>query len=249
MSKSAVDYSAMSYAELKVIARELNIKVRRSREQLALDVKNCFAEYETYKKEKLDKYTRIGQLGERGKEGTTYLVETQSGSEYAMKTFRKQKSSATLRKEAELQKMAADYDIAPNVVDFDTVSKYIVMEKMDRHLFDVMKRRDGVLSQNIQKRIISIYRKLDEAGVFHGDANLMNYMFKGSQLYIIDFGMAREITTNLINKLGTTKPNMQIMTLGLVLKLRELKAPAVSYSYLIKYLTEEQCFQFGIKKR
>ena len=144
--------------------------------------------------------------------------------------------------------MAADHDIAPNVVDFDTVSKYIVMEKMDRHLVDVMKRRDGVLSQTLQKRIISIYRKLDEAGVFHGDANLMNYMFKGSQLYIIDFGMAREITTSLVNKLGTRKPNLQIMTLGLVLKLRELKAPSSSYSHLVKYLTDEQCFQFGIKK-
>ena len=100
MSKSAVDFSAMSYGQLKVIAKDLGIKVRRSREQLAADVQSCFSEYESYKKEKLDKYTRIGQLGEQGKEGTTYLVSTQQGAEYAMKTFRKQKSSATLRKEA-----------------------------------------------------------------------------------------------------------------------------------------------------
>ena len=77
----------------------------------------------------------------------------------------------------------------------------------------------------LQKQIISIYKKLDRAQVFHGDANLLNYMCKGRKLYIIDFGMAKQITPNLIKKLGTETPNMHIMTLGLALKLRDLKYP------------------------
>jgi tRNA A-37 threonylcarbamoyl transferase component Bud32 len=166
-----------------------------------------------------------------------------------MKTFRKQKSSVNLVKEAELQKLAADLGASPNVVDFDTVSKYIVMEKMDRHLLDIIKDQEGNLTNQQQKQIIAIYKKLDKARVFHGDANLLNYMYKGTKLYIIDFGMAREITTSLVKKLGTETPNIQIMTLGLALKLRDLGCPRSSYDHIIKYLSDEQRIQFGFVKK
>jgi predicted Ser/Thr protein kinase len=239
------DLTDYNYSELKGMAREMGLRIRRSKTELIRDISHGFKEYESYKKEKLDRYERISQLGEKGKEGTTYLVEA-NGEQYAMKTFRKQKSSMTLRKEAELQNMAAELGASPKVVDIDTVSKYIVMEKLDRHLYDILKKNGAALSQNIQKQIVSIYRKLDSAGVFHGDANLLNYMFKGRQLYIIDFGMAKEITNSLVYKLGTTTPNLSIMTLGLVLKLKEIGAPRSSYSYLVKHLSEEQRSQFGL---
>lgn len=240
-----VDLTTYTYGELKSMALEMGLKVRRSRTELLRDISVAFKEYENYKKTKIDRYKRIRQLGEKGKEGTTYLVET-NNQEYAMKTFRKQKSSAMLRKEAELQSAAASVGASPKVIDIDTVSKYIVMEKLDRHMYDVMKKNNGVLSKTVQRQIIAIYKKLDQAGVFHGDANLMNYMFKGRNLYIIDFGMAKEITTSLVRKLGTSTPNLSIMTLGLVLKLRELGSPSTSYSHLVKYLSEEQKSQFEL---
>ena len=243
------DIESRSYSDLKDMATELGLPIRRSKALLAQDIMECFKEYEAYKRDKLDKYVRLHQLGDRGKEGTTYLVRTASGEEYAMKTFRKQKSSGTLRKEATLQRIAAEAGAAPTVQDFDTVSKYIVMEKMDRHLVDVLKRNNGVLSVSLQRQIISIYQKLDRVGIFHGDANLMNYMFKGRKLHIIDFGMAREITPNLINKLGTSTPNISIMTLGLVLKLRDLRLSRDSYQYLLEHLTEDQRSQFGLNER
>ena len=240
-----VDFTSYSYTELKEMAKEMGLRIRRSKAELIRDISQGFREYESYKKEKLDRYERLGQLGEKGKEGTTYLVESK-GKQYAMKTFRKQKSSTTLRKEAELQNMAAEIGASPRVVDIDTVSKYIVMEKLDRHLYETLKKNGGIMSQNIQRQIITIYRKLDRAGVFHGDANLLNYMFKGRQLYIIDFGMAKEITNKLVYRLGTTTPNLSIMTLGLVLKLKEIGSPRSSYSYLAKHLSEEQRSQFGL---
>jgi tRNA A-37 threonylcarbamoyl transferase component Bud32 len=240
-----VNLEKYSYRELTDMAQEMGLRNRRSKVELMRDISECFKEYESYKKEKLDRYSRLRQLGEKGKEGTTYLVEA-DGEQYAMKTFRKQKSSAMLRKEAELQNMAAEMGASPKVIDIDTVSKYIVMEKLDRHLYDLIKKNGGALSQNTQKQIISIYKKLDTAGVFHGDANLLNYMFKGRQLYIIDFGMAKEITNSLVYKLGTNTPNLSIMTLGLVLKLKEIGAPRSAYSYLSKQLSEEQRSQFGL---
>ncbi len=243
--KKFIDLTSYTYSELKEMAEEMGLRIRRSKTELVRDISQGFKEYESYKKEKIDRYERLGQLGEKGKEGTTYLVESR-GKQYAMKTFRKQKSSATLRKESELQNMAAEVGASPKVVDIDTVSKYIVMEKLDRHLYDTLKKNGGVMSQNIQRQIIAIYKKLDRAGVFHGDANLLNYMFKGRNLYIIDFGMAKEITNSLVYKLGTSTPNLSIMTLGLVLKLKEIGSPASSYSYLAKQLSEEQRSQFEL---
>jgi hypothetical protein len=57
--------------------------------------------------------------------------------------------------------------------------------------------------------------------------------------------MAKEITVALARKLGTSTPNIQIMTLGLALKLRDMGFPKSSYDYVIKYLSEEQRSQFG----
>ena len=223
----------------------MSLHICRNKAGLIKEISLAFKEYETYKRDKIDRYNRGGQLGEKGKEGTTYLVTTKDGKEYAMKTFRKQKSSVNLRKEADLQKMAADFGASPNVIDIDTVSKYIVMEKMDMHLVDLMKQQDGILTKKQQQDIIALYKKLDKAGVFHGDANLLNYMYKGNKLYIIDFGMAREITAALVKKLGTENPNMQIMTLGMALKLRDLKCNQSSYSHITKHLSDDQKIQFG----
>jgi len=243
-----MDYGKLqqyNYSELKDIAENMGLTIRRSKANIIEDIKIAFKEYESYKKDKIDKYKKGEQLGEKGKEGTTYLVTTNNGKTYAMKTFRKQKSSSTLQKEAELQKLAADVGAAPNVIDIDTVSKYIVMEKMDCHLLDVVREQGGILSRKQQNDLIKIYKKLDKAGVFHGDANLLNYMYKDGKLYVIDFGMAREITFSLRKKLGTNNPNIDIMTLGLALKLRELNFSESSYKHIIKHLSYEQQVQFG----
>jgi predicted Ser/Thr protein kinase len=222
----------------------MGLPVRRSKTDLLRGITKAFKEYEAYKKDKLDKYVRGRQLGDKGKEGTTYAVTSTQGKKYAMKTFRKQKSSATLQKEAELQKLAADVGAAPNILDVDTVSKYIVMERMDSHLLDRIKVQ-GFVTKEQQKQIINIYLRLDKAKVLHGDANLLNYMYRKDRLYIIDFGMAKEVTVALVQKLGTDSPNIQIMTLGLALKLRDMGFSKTSYDYIIKYLSEEQRSHFG----
>ena len=192
-----------NYKELKDLAEYMNLKTHRNKSDLIEEITKAFKEYEDYRRNHIDKYVRIKQLGEKGKEGTTFLVKIKNGAEYAMKTFRKNKSSSMLQKEAKLQKKASEFGISPNVIEVDTVSKYIVMERLDSHLFDNMKKQQKNLTKTQQKQIISLYKKLDKAGIFHGDANLLNYMYKDDKLYIIDFGMSKEITPALIKKLGT----------------------------------------------
>lgn len=224
-----------STQELREFALDMNLKCGKTKQDLIHVISTALKEYEEYKAENIDKYKRISMIGQKGKEGVTYLVKTPDGTEYAMKTFRRQKSSHTLRKEAELQQKAAIIGVSPEVISVDTVNKTIVMEKMDSHLLHTIKET-GELSKHDQKRIIRIFKNLDNEGIFHGDSNLLNYMIKDSKIYIIDFGSARDITTSLIRKLGTHTPNIDIMTMSLVMKLKEMKCKPSSYEYLLRFV-------------
>lgn len=233
-------------SELKKMATKMDLPLRRSKTEMIEDISKAFGEYEEYKHEKLDKYSRHKQLGEKGKEGTTYLVTDHSGKEYAMKTFRKGKSSSKLYNEYSLQKKAGKAGVAPRVHDYDTVGKWILMEKMDSHLYEYLNKSQGILTKKQQERLLEIFRKLDEINVFHNDANLCNYMIKNGEIYLIDYGFAKEITPELKKKLGTETPNSKLMLIGLILKLKECKCPEKSYKYLIRHINKEDQTKFNL---
>lgn len=120
------------------------------------------------------------------------------------------------------------------------------MEKLDKHLFDVLKEKNGILSIEQQKQVIKIFKILDKCQIFHADCNLMNYMYKNKKLYIIDFGMAKDIDDKLIKKLGTSTPNLDISTLGFILKLKEFNCPKTSYSYFLEFINDENKIKFNL---
>jgi serine/threonine-protein kinase RIO1 len=117
---------------------------------------------------------------------------------------------------------------------------------MDTHLLDIMKKQDKDLKVGQQRQIIDIFKKLDECKVFHNDSNILNYMFKNKKLYIIDFGMSKAIDDKLIKKLNTDKPNMTLMLIGFIMKLKELGCPQTSYSYLIRFLDKKYIERFNL---
>lgn len=189
------------------------------------------------------KYNKIKLLG-LGKEGKTYLVSNIKGKQYAMKTFKPRKSSRKIYNEVSLQKRVQNKKICPKILDYNLDEKYIVMEKMDKHLLDVINSKG--LNKKNQLRLIDIFKILDEKGVFHDDANLANYMIKNDEIYIIDFGYAKKIDEKLIRKLGTDNPNLKLMTIGLILKLKELQVPEKSYKYLIKHVSKVDIQRFNL---
>jgi tRNA A-37 threonylcarbamoyl transferase component Bud32 len=236
----------MSFAELKSMARDMDLSSKRSKAEYITIITASFDEYERYKKKKIDKYKRGKQLGLKGKEGTTYIVtDISTGKEFAMKTFRKTKSSDTLRAEYEFQKAASNFGIAPRVVEYDTVGKYIVMEKMDSHLVDIIKTQSDIVTKDQQLQIIDIFTKLDGCGIFHGDSNILNFMTKGDKIYIIDFGFAKNIDSRVIKKMGT-KPNVKVCLLAFILKLREMKCHISSWKYLKRHLDTDDMEKFSI---
>lgn len=176
----------------------------------------------------------IGPLGVQGKEGSVAEVKIGRGRVMAMKRFRKNKSSAKIRKEAELQIIAAQAGLAPKVEEYNLVEKYILMEKLEDNLYDILLKKKGKLSQKVQRDLLRLFRALDLIGVFHKDPNPLNFMYDADgALRVVDFGFAEQISQT---KHGFS-PNMDQMTLGLVLKLREV-FPGVEYPVLKQALPE-----------
>lgn len=228
--------------ELKQIASKIDIPPRRSKSEMIKNIVETLREYEEYKKEKIDKYTRYEQLGKSGKEGTTYLVKDKKGREYAMKTFRKTKASSTLEKEYLLQKKASKKGIAPKVYDYDVVGKWIVMEKMDKHLF----HSNTVLTKKQQLELIDLFNDLDEIKVFHGDANLANYMLDyENKIRLIDYGFSKEFNSKIIKQFGD-RPNYRANTISMILKLKEHHTDPKGYKYLLRHVSDEDCKKYGI---
>ena len=54
----------------------------------------------------------IGRLGEKGRDGLTFLTK-KGDDEYALKTFKKNRSTDKLKKEFEFLKLASEYGISP----------------------------------------------------------------------------------------------------------------------------------------
>jgi serine/threonine protein kinase len=235
----------LSKSELLQIAEEIDLeyKMRITRNQLIKEIENRFREFEEYKYAK-KKYKQLEQLGNRGKEGKTYLVQNAENEEYAMKTFPRRKSSARIIREVNFQRRAANMGVSPSIIEYNLDNKFIVMEKLDITLLDILKKQKGKLTTRQQKRILEIFTLLDEAKVFHADPSPLNFMEKNKQLYIIDFGMAKNIDKRIIREHSET-PNIRLGTLGFILKLKEL-SPQINCSHILKYIPVETKQKFRI---
>jgi len=190
-------------------------------------------------------FTNIGQLGEKGKDGTTYLVKKR-GREYAMKTFKKNRNQEKIQNEYNLQKKAGKAKISPIPYSVDLEKKFILMQKMDSHFFDEINEKKGVITQKRQKRILYILKKLDEIGVYHNDCNITNWMVKDGELYIIDFGFSKAITPSLLKRLKTETPNQVNMLIGVVITLKEVNVPEKSYRILLGKISKENREKYGL---
>lgn len=179
----------------------------------------------------VDRYVKLKQLGKKGKEGTTFLViDSQTEKPYAMKCFKKQKSSATLVKEAAYQMRAFKAGVAPEVFACDRDKKCIVMTLLDRSLMDIIKSNDGHIPDKYQYQLLSLYRLLDDEGIVHNDANPLNVMEKDDRLYLIDYGFTKESSHKDFKKYK--RPNEEIMVIGLLLWMHKLKIPTKGWKIL-----------------
>lgn len=225
-----MDIQQLSVYELQRIATTFNLPVTRSKKKMIQIIEDHY-----YKLQRFISYTYVRQLGHEGKDGRTFLALDKNDQEVAIKIFKHNKSSRQIEKEATLQIQASKAGITPKVIEYDGRGKYIVMEKLDINLYDLFCKQGGKLTLKQQKDIVSIFKKLDKAGVFHADPNPLNFMYKKNKLYIIDFGFAKPITKTLEDRYGSN-PNVKYMCQGLLLKLKQIY-PSVRLSHI-----EPLCF-------
>lgn len=218
----------------------LSDDIDKRRKKMIRIIQDAVKEYESYKMEKIDRYKIIENLGKKGKDGIVKLVlDTHNNNkQMAMKCFRKNKNITDFTKEIYLQEIASKAGIAPKIRDADNISMYIVMEKLEKTLFEVLKENKGKMSISDQKQMVKIIDKLDECGVFHGDPSPLNFMYsKRGKLYVIDFGLSSYIDSKLIKKNNTSCPNKKFMLIGFILQMRKFVGDSVRYEFLEKVIS------------
>jgi len=180
-----------------------------------------------------DGYTFVRKLGMTGRDGNVSCVKYKNRKQYAKKQFRKNRSPKAIKLEAMLQQKAAKCGLSPMVKEFNLNSKYIIMDVVGgESMYIRMKKKKGKLSVKHQKELLNIFSKLDILGIFHKDPNPLNFLFDNdNKLFIIDFGFAEKINTAQHGD----APNMDQMTLGLLIKFKTL-FPGVSYNTMKKKL-------------
>lgn len=241
-----MDIENLSYDRLKTLAKQYKIPYSRLRKaELLAEIQKYLYSLEKVKSEK--RYKRIKELGS-GKEGITYLVKT-SRREYAMKTFRPNKSVQRLVKESELQKQAKG--LSPIVKETNTMLKYIVMDKLDETLVDIINKNRGKLDDVTQRQIVDIIDGLDDIGIFHADPNPSNFMVKSGKMYIIDYGFAKNIDSKLEKQHSTKRLNRKFMIVGLLVQLRDIYSKydenvTRSYNILRRCVSKKQLKELGL---
>lgn len=217
----------MNFNDLKKLAKKEGMLTKGlSKNTLTIELKNKI------NGTNLDPYTVVKQLGSKGKDANVYLVRNSKGKLYARKQFRKNKNISAIKKEVDMQKIAASIKLSPKIIEYDLNKKYIIMQALDKNLFDLMKKKNGKISQKYQKEMLKIFKTLDQIGIFHKDPSPLNFMLDSKDdLYIIDFGMA----SNINKQKDGSNPNYDQMTLGMLLKLRSV-CPNVTYKVLEKSL-------------
>ena len=65
-----MDYSSLNncnFSELKKMAKNMGLNSKKSKSDYIFDIQTAFKEYDNYKKNKIDKYTRTKQIGNKHK--------------------------------------------------------------------------------------------------------------------------------------------------------------------------------------
>lgn len=233
--------------ELRDLAREKGFKgySRLTKPQLVLLLKDVERPSEWIREQKAaEKYLALGQLGRKGKEGLVQLViDVETQRSYAKKQFSKGKSTETLRREVEFQQRAAEMGVAPPIVEVNYREKYIIMEALDRTLYDILKDQKGELKEAQQQAIVELFHKLDRAGVFHNDPTALNIMERRDRFYLIDYGFAKDTTHPSLAKYR--HPNFDLLPLALLSGVKG-KTPTRDWTYIRDQIPDHIYRQFGI---
>ena len=159
-----------------------------------------------------DPYTIGRQLGSDGRDKSVYESHRSGGPRVALAQFRtrsskvqpalrilsgKEKSRNKIFSEAEFQRRAAAFGLAPSLIEVDLERSRLVMELLPGGtLLDLARSQGGKLTSAQQERIVHLLKRLGtDARVVHNDCgNPANFLAAGDgELFVIDFGLAKDM--------------------------------------------------------
>lgn len=221
-----------SVTKLKELCKELNIKCTGFKKRDLIEViSKQYNLYENYKNNEEKKYEILDKIGNKGKDGVCYIVKKRGSRKrelYVKKQFRKSKSDKKIIQEYEIQSLASQLGVAPRVYEYNIIDNYIIMEKMDKHILQLIEEQRNKLTQEQQYQILEIYDILSSKGILHNDNNILNLMVKGKRIYLIDYGMSKIVNSD-------PKELLEKCLLGYILPLYK-KGLKSCYNYLLKYV-------------
>jgi serine/threonine protein kinase len=95
------------------------------------------------------------------------------------------------------------------------------MDRLEYSLFDVIKK-NGKMTKKHQTDVIKILEILDKNKIFHGDVSPLNFMFdKNGKMYIIDYGMSKNIDSKFLKKYGNNS-NIKLGLTVFILNIRKV---------------------------
>ena len=201
-----------------------------------------------------NKYKIIEKLKE-GSFGIIFKGENVRTSDIvAIKFEPKDIDKKTLKNEAKIYQYFGRLDGFPQLKWFGTNENntYLVMDLLGVSLSEMIQYYKAFSLKTVLLLGVQIIKRiqiLHEKCLLHRDIKTDNFLFGSGQtnkLYIIDFGMSQLIDEKLIKKLGIDTPNLTLMNLGFILKLKELKCPASSYSHLITFVSGKDKSKYGL---
>lgn len=94
-----------------------------------------------------------------------------------------------------------------NVFDFDPVTNSFLMEKADSDLYDLMDSTKYDLSEkiNLINQLLETFEKAHSLEIIHRDLHPANIMFISNNLFVSDFGFAKD-STHLRSRFSSISP-------------------------------------------
>jgi predicted Ser/Thr protein kinase len=167
---------------------------------------------------KLDDFVVVdAELGKKGKDGNLFIVHRGNRSMIA-KVF-KNKNIEKIEAETFFLKKGYELGISPKTYGYG--NNYILMDRLEYSLFDVIKK-NGKMTKKHQTDVIKILEILDKNKIFHGDVSPLNFMFdKNGKMYIIDYGMSKNIDSKFLKKYGNNS-NIKLGLTVFILNIRKV---------------------------
>lgn len=126
-----------------------------------------------------------------------------SEEEVAIKIEEKSSNMKTLQHEAKIYLYLNKIPNIPKIKTYGSNEKYnfLILQRLGLSLFDITKIMGKIPIQDIlliAKETLLIIKSIHEKGIIHRDIKPENFLFdnKSSELYIIDFGLARQYIRN-----------------------------------------------------